>query len=37
MATLPQRLAAVGDLFAPVLTTAQQLPAAFDPWSALAV
>ena len=37
LATLPQRLAEVGDLFAPVLTTPQQLPAAFDPWSALAV
>ena len=37
LATLPQRLAEVGDLFAPVLTTPQHLPAAFDPLAALAV
>ncbi len=35
METMPARLAAVGDLFAPILTTAQHLPADFDPASAL--
>ena len=31
LTTMPHRLAAVGDLFAPVLTTEQHLPEAFDP------
>ena len=35
METLPARLADVGDLFAPVLTAEQRLPADFDPASAL--
>ena len=36
LTTMPARLAAVGDLFAPVLTTTQHLLAAFDPVAALA-
>ncbi len=36
MRTMPERLQGVGDLFAPVLSTEQRLPADFDPAQALA-